>query len=243
MIKDIACIAALAAHAIAETALEVLQAPTLAEYRRRVDQLADADAALAEMRRERDEWASDADRIREERDYVRVELDAIRVELEPQRGETTLEAAGRVATERSALREKLAACERERDALRAEQTIERLALCDARAVLDRVRRALPKKYADIGHGDAVERVMEERDEAREKLADGAHKLVKALFLYPNHNVQSRGPYGLILDALALLHPDAHHDLTEDKAPGYVLEEYFEDEEAAAEEHATEDPSS
>lgn len=53
--------------------------------------------------------------------------------------------------------------------------------------------------------------------------DTIAKLVACLYLYPNYRVDSRGPYGLILDAIEDLDPEVAKRLKE----GDLLELYKE----------------
>lgn len=52
---------------------------------------------------------------------------------------------------------------------------------------------------------------------REKASDAAERLVRCLHLYGGYNVNSRGPLGCIMDALAIIAPDIHDDITKTDA--------------------------
>jgi len=47
-----------------------------------------------------------------------------------------------------------------------------------------------------------------------KKKDAAQDLLECLWLYPNYRVDSRGPYGLILDAIEKLDPETAKKLRE-----------------------------
>jgi len=49
--------------------------------------------------------------------------------------------------------------------------------------------------------------------------DAAQDLLRCLWLYPNYRVDSRGPYGLILDAIEKLDPEVAKKLREGEDPG------------------------
>jgi len=53
--------------------------------------------------------------------------------------------------------------------------------------------------------------------------DTVKKLVTCLWLYPNYRVDSRGPYGLILDAIEDLNPKIAKRLKEDELEKIIKE--------------------
>lgn len=55
------------------------------------------------------------------------------------------------------------------------------------------------------------------------MRDAAKALVTALYLYPHYRVDSRGPRGCILDALAVIAPDVCSRLRDGEDPESVME--------------------
>jgi len=87
-------------------------------------------------------------------------------------------------------------------------------------------------FADIG--DGFEDFQRVQIEAREwlttqpglSLDDTAHELIQCFWLYRGYKVDSRGPGGCIMRALAMLHPEAHAMIADGEDEGEVLRRFW-----------------
>lgn len=57
----------------------------------------------------------------------------------------------------------------------------------------------------------------------------AEKVVKAIYLYGNYRVDSRGPYGMLVDALKDLHPQAAEAVMDGTDLREVIDRFFPEE--------------
>lgn len=65
--------------------------------------------------------------------------------------------------------------------------------------------------------DALTKRISILEGERNQATDAAERLVRCLYLYGGYNVNSRGPIGCIMDALAIIAPDVHDDITKTDA--------------------------